>query len=116
MLNSDTLYENPSGLSCPLTLVGAPTPVSKALTLTLGETELGSQKLLPLNPGVRICWKGMVLLYIPQRTQWLSPWQPCPTGRSYLGIEDEMVAPQHVGPPGTCECDLIWKKGLHSCD
>lgn len=99
-------------LSCPLTLVRAPTLISKVLMLTVGDTELGSQKLPSPQPRSQNLWErdGLALY---------SPEDPVALNTAALsrcavmsGLEDEMVA----ALAGTCEYDLIWKKGLHSCD
>ena len=128
MLNTDTLCLLVKMLAVPsslFTLVRALTAIPKALTLTLRTIGLGPQKLPSLLPRSQNLSErdGFAMhfpvarktcfpyLCISQRTQWLLP-----NCEVLSGVVDKMVSPspQHICLPGTCECDLIWKKGLHS--
>lgn len=80
-------------LSCPLTLVMAATPVSKALMLTRGDTELGSQKLPSPQPRSQTLWgRGGLALYSPEDPVALTT-VALPRCEVVSGLEDEMVAP-----------------------
>ena len=90
---------------------------------------------LPLNPAAKVWQGGVALLCISPRQAVPAPLTSrvqedpvaparteVPSSEAMLGMVGGMVAhptnmpTQHIRLPGTCECVLIWKKGLCSCN